>query len=473
MATAVEINEIGITQQRRGDFEAARLSYAEAYRLDPEFLPALANVAQMLARQGRLSTAVNCLRKVVAKFPHDPSQWLALGNALMRLEQWTEAKVALTRAAELRPENPDIWHNLGLMAYRRRDFCSAERYLDKVRELGVDKPEIVSDIAHVKLAQGNLAEGLMLYDESRWQTLVHSPAWDFHIPEWKGEDLSHKKILVHAEQGYGDTIMTSRFLVELDCDGITLAVTKDLIRLFDSQMWDMDVVDLAQLPENAHEVFDFQSPLYSVMRWLDISRDDIDPYPYLDAVVRGPKVPKINNVLDVGICWASGDRGDRLNWRRRVTDLKLWLPLAEVPNVRLWSLQKDHERHNIRVLGAEALVNDVTDDFSDWADTAGFVSQLDLVISVDTAAAHLAGAIGVPVWMISQHSPCWRWWNLENGNGLPWYDAMEIFWQSGPEDWAPVLNTVRNRLETLARDRRSKSWHQWQGRKPAQLSPIP
>jgi hypothetical protein len=132
-------------------------------------------------------------------------------------------------------------------------------------------------------------------------------------------------------------------------------------------------------------------------------------------------------MFNVGICWFSGRRGNYMDWRRRISSLEDWLPLSEVPNVQLWSLTPGDEAqsrdHSAR---AEALVLDDVTKFANFAETASFISKLDLVISVDTAVAHLAAATGKPTWMLSQFTPCWRWWGLEDGTGEPWYPLWKF-----------------------------------------------
>lgn len=448
MPTLVEAQ----TYQRQGGFQRAEAAYTEILKSDPSNLPALANCATLLAKRNKLVAAETMLKRVTEQAPYDADQWIAFGNVLARRGKFLESRHALSTAMDLRPENPDIYINLAMVAYQQRNYKDAEEFLYKVMALGLDTDRVRFDLAHSKMGQADLEMGLLLY-ENRWATLEHSPAWDYHIPEWQGEDLTGKHILVHEEQGFGDTIMTSRFICELSAREITLAVHRSIMRLFSTQEWGgIRVVDLADLPPNSNEIFDFHSPLFSIMRHLNVSRRTIDPQPYLLSTNQNAfPVPK-SGLLDVGICWASGDRGERKNARRRVTDLDLWLPLSGIHNVRLWSLQKEGGREAISQLSAEALIVDVMASVSDWADTASLVSQLDLVISVDTGVVHLAGALGVPVWMLSQYSPCWRWWDIEQGTGQPWYEDMRIYWQHEPDDWKPLLASVEADLEVFTRD---------------------
>jgi hypothetical protein len=132
--------------------------------------------------------------------------------------------------------------------------------------------------------------------------------------------------------------------------------------------------------------------------------------------------------------------------RRREADLKLFLPLIENPKFKIWSLQKGTNEEDISNLGLEGLVSDETGMFSDFYETAKFISGLDLVLTVDTAVAHLSGALGIPTFMLAQFSNCWRWWNIENGSGEPWYSGMRIFRQSVPGDWKGPVTAAINQI---------------------------
>jgi hypothetical protein len=431
----------GNDYQRQGDFVKAQACYEKAISLDPNHLPALANLATVLSAQNKLVAATAILHRVTSQTPNDPDQWLALGNVLMRRNKLVGCMPALCRALELRPENPDVHVNLAAVEYRRRNYEKAEELLNHVLSLGQTHHSTYFDLSHVKLGQGDLEAGLGLY-EYRWHTMVHGPAWDHHIPEWTGEDLTKKHILIHAEQGFGDTIMLSRFISWIRAKKVTFAVPGTLVMLFKAQTLgnEVSVIDLENLPLNASRVYDFHTPMFSMLRWLGATKQDINSKPYLFAPDDGPTVSKTNK-FKVGICWASGSHGDKqANWRRRVTDLETWLPLAEIPDVQLFSLQRDTGTKDIADIGAGGLIVDLMPEVDDWSDTAKLINQLDLVISVDTGVVHLAGALGKPVWMLSQQSPCWRWWNIENGNGLPWYSDFKIFWNQGPNNWSEMLD---------------------------------
>jgi Flp pilus assembly protein TadD len=450
MPTADELNRLGADLYVRGDVEGARFHYLAALELDPGFLPAMSNMARALSHQDKLDAAVVYVRRLLSVAPASGSEWNNLGNLLMRLSRHDEAFEALEHAKRLSPDNPVTWYNFALLSHWVGKFRDALGYMDQVEALGNTSHQVENDRAHMELALGeDLGRALELY-EARWWTMPHLPPWDYHIPEWKGEEIRGKSILFHAEQGLGDTIMTSRFAFDLaNCGAkITLCLPPELVPLFEAQVWpDVSVMSMNDLTTDVAKRFDLQSPMYSAMRWLGIEKSDIRPSPYFTA----PRIttePVSRGTFNIGICWASGTRTRELDWRRRVAPLKHWLKLAEIPGVRLYSLQKSPEAAEIADLGAEALITDPTRSFTSFAETAAFMEKLDLVISVDTAMVHLAGALGKSCWMLSQFSHCWRWWEIALGSARPWYDSVQIIRQNSPGDWEGQLAQVHERLRT-------------------------
>ena len=446
MKSANDLNLAGIELHKRGDFEGARLHYEAALKVDAFHTPALQNLAEIEHRRLHLATNVVMQRRLIALNPHDVNRYANLANCLSRLERYDEAEAALKVAVELGPDQPAVWHNLALLYIKTLRYTDALAALDKVQALGVNGHQVLNDRAHALLGLGRLPEALADY-EARWHTLVHLPPWDFYIPEWRGEDLDRRRILVHAEQGYGDTIMTSRFLRDLSSRypsaEITFGIPACMTDLFSAQPWCPPTMAIEMMcAENIEGRFDFQSPLYGMMRHLGIDLDDIHPDPYLtnpETLILGDADHRL---LNVGICWASGRRFTDHDQLRRISDLKDWLPLAELPHVRLWSLQKGTNEEEIAEIGAESLIVDIP--VRNWADTATIISNLDLVVSIDSAVAHLSGALGKPTWVPLQFTQEWRWWNVPTG--LPWYSKMEMFVQPSPGDWKAPLSAIAARI---------------------------
>ena len=451
MVSADTLNRRGVNLKRDGNDEGAKFHYLAALACDGEFVPALANVAEVLGAENKLHAALACFRRVVALAPFDGNQLMNLGTLLMRMEQFPEAEEVLNRVATMMPDVPQVWHNLALLHHRKGDFQQAITLMRQVQLLGKTGPEVDNDLCHMLLAEGRSLQRALEVYETRWWTIDHLPPWDYHVPEWQGEKLEGKRILVHHEQGFGDTIMCARFvrdLVERHACEVVFCVPEALRVWLAHQDWfGVCVISMEQLSAQDVAGVDFHSPLYSAMRWMGLEWEDIRPGPTLVP----PRVEcqgVDRRFFNVGVCWASGRRHTEVDWRHRHAPLHLWLPLAANPRVKLWSLCKGEEwEEEIAALGAEALITDHTREFRDWADTAALLAELDLVISVDTAVVHASAALGRPTWMVNQFSRCWRW--QESPSGRPWYNCMRIYNQTTPGDWMGALARCKEDLDEI------------------------
>jgi tetratricopeptide (TPR) repeat protein len=441
MPSALDLTCTGIVLHQKGDKFGARLHYLAALREDPKCLPALQNLGQLANDANELDSALAFTHKILHQCPNDGAQWSNLGNLLMRAERYDEATMAMERAAALIPDVPATWHNYALLHLRKRNYESALECINRAWRMGVRGLTIQNDKAHVLLHLGRLNDALPLY-EARWDRLNHLPPWDFHIPEWQGEDLTNKSLLVHAEQGFGDSIMWLRFAKSIKCGRLTIGVPRCMESL--AVELGLNVLAIEDMDDETMKDFDFQSPMYSALRWLGVERSHITGDRYIRIF---PERTSLDEKLRIGICWASGRRNSEHDWRGRYSDLGNWLELATVPGVELVSLQQGRDANDIAERRAEGLIDDTEINLAkDWLATAKIIADLDLIVTVDTAVAHLAGAMGKPTWMLSQYTNCWRWWDIENGTGRPWYNSMRILRQPTPGDWKTLLKTCVDNL---------------------------
>jgi hypothetical protein len=220
-------------------------------------------------------------------------------------------------------------------------------------------------------------------------------------------------------------------------------VPNELKVLFKRSFPFIEILALDDEALEGHLTYDFHSPMLSLMRWLKVEKPgDISPEPYLvgNAANVPMKLPEAR--FRVGLCWASGNHGPTHMERRRMAPLVGFLPLLERSDVALISLQKGKEVNDIIANGLEGLVFDLSPKLVDFAATADTIAALDFVISVDSAVAHLAGAMGKPCLMLSPYSRCWRWWT--SGMGLPWYRGMQVFDQSQSGLWdVAIADAIR------------------------------
>lgn len=438
-----ELYSVAVELQTRQENEAARLHYLACLALEPDNVYVLQNLATVLINLGKFFTSEAVSRRALALAPSNPYIQSNLANALTRLRRYNDAEDYLDEAVKSPLKNEQnfagIWHNRGLVKFILGDFDRALACFDKSLELQPNVVTVLADKGLCLLALGQIQKGLSLY-EVRWESLYRCQVWDLGIPEWQGEDLDGKHLLVHHEQGFGDGLMLCRFLVSLRDLGakLTVACPPNLIDLYQQNFPFANFVDWKD--ETLGTGYDFHSPMLSLLRWLKISGpNQIDAAPYLVSKSE-PKIKLPSTKLRIGLCWSSGDHGPKLLERRRNVPLNLLLPLLEIPNCRIVSLQKGNNEGDIAYYGAESLIFDPMPRCDNFADTAQIVSELDLVISVDSAVAHLAGALGKPVWMLGPFTRCWRWWHQTSGK--PWYQNFKIYTQSQDGSWDFACKTV-------------------------------
>jgi hypothetical protein len=297
------------------------------------------------------------------------------------------------------------------------------------------------------LLRGELREGFEKY-ESRWR-LETLPPRGFPAPLWNGEDLSGRTILLHAEQGYGDTIQCLRYVPQVAARGgwVVLEVPKELLGLA------RRLPEVGQLLARGDALprFDLQCPLFSLPRAFATTIETIPAQvPYLsaepEAIARWRIRLGERPGLKVGLAWAGSPQ--HRNDARRSIAIETLLPLLRLEGVRWFSLQVGERAADLARLPG-GLVTDLSPDLIDFAETAAVIGNLDLVIAVDTASAHLAGALGRPAWVLLRARPDWRW--LLEREDSPWYPSLRLFRQHRPGDWEEVVRRVAAALERMAR----------------------
>ena len=309
----------------------------------------------------------------------------------------------------------------------------------------------------VLLLMGRLEEGWREY-EWRWKTKpIAATARQFTVPQWNGESIGDRTLLLHAEQGLSDTLQFCRY-VPLIPDGakIVLEVQPSLER-FLSQLPGV----AALIPQGAAlPPFDLHCPLLSLPLALGTILEGIPaavPYLKADPMLAarwGERIAHIEG-LRVGIVWAGQDLEELMpSDRSRSTGLAMMEPLGEVSGVSFISLQQGEAATQRANPPYGMVLYDFTADLQDFADTAALIDRLDLVITVDTAVAHLAGALDKPVWLLNRFDPHWRW--LLDRDDSPWYPQLLQFRQSSPGDWTSVVLRVRDALQLLANGDRSQ-----------------
>jgi hypothetical protein len=304
----------------------------------------------------------------------------------------------------------------------------------------------------ILLTEGNYREGFPEY-ESRFKTREFPPC-PFRQPVWNGSDLTGRTILLHAEQGLGDTIQFIRYAAIVAQRGgrIVLTCHQPLIRLLSTLPSIDELVPLGYPTPN----FDVYAPLMSLPGILGTTLETVPaaiPYltPPAESNVRvispgsdtaKQQTQRSKPPLKVGIAWSGGHLYKKN--QSRSCPLKHFEPLLQLPDIAYYSLQKGIAQTTLAELVWETQIQDLGSQLGDMADTAAAIAQLDLVITVDTSIAHLAGALGKPVWVLLTYLPDWRW--MLHREDTPWYPTMRLFRQTQPGDWQGVLDRVSQEL---------------------------
>jgi Tetratricopeptide repeat len=371
------------------------------------------------------------------------------GTTLSDLKRFEEAYADLSKGIKLDPTHAETIYNRGTALKELKRIDEAVADFDQAISLKPDYADALWNRAMCHLLAGRYREGWLGY-EWRWQTgQMVSHRRVFNQRQWRGNtDISGKTILLHTEQGLGDTIMSARYIPRVVGTGarVVLDVPPQVIPL------------LAQIPGVAEIVtknqllpkFDVHCPMMSLPAAFATTLETIPSnVPYLSAPPDyiekwAHRLPK-STLLRIGVNWAGNPRF--MHDAERSIGLRPLLPLLSRPDVRYVSLQKDLREGDADILRANPQIIHVGDAIDDLGDTAAIIASLDLVISSDTSVVHLAGALGKPVWILLQFVPDWRW--LLDRDDCPWYPTARLYRQRARNNWAPVVSEVGQALSVL------------------------
>jgi tetratricopeptide (TPR) repeat protein len=427
--------------------DEAMQDYDRALAIAPEDLSILKDRGAALGFLKRTEEALECFDRALELKPDDPYFLYKRGNALSELQRHEEALAVLDRAFELAPDDADGLGDRGNVLSALQRHAEAIASYDKALQLAPD-----SAIAHwnrglALLRVGDYEQGWQEYEwRSKLKTSTRSRQ-EFTQPRWRGElPLEGKTILLFWEQGFGETLQFVRYVPQVVALGakVILQVQPPLKKLLEN----IDPAVTVTASEENLPPFDLQCPLMSLPAAFKTRLDTIPARtPYL-SVAPEPiakwreRLPQ-GRPLRIGLVWAGNP--EFLADRSRSIGLLPLLPLLSVPRVQFISLQKDLRPGDEELLRQHPQLAHFGDQLNDFSDTAAIMSQLDLVISSDTACAHLAGALGRPVWVLLQKQPDWRW--MFDREDCPWYPSAGLFRQPIAGDWDSVVRKVAAALE--------------------------
>jgi tetratricopeptide (TPR) repeat protein len=507
-------HNLGVALDRQGQTEAAISSYRQAIRLNPQFAQAHYNLGLALNSQNKRDEAIEAYRKALQFRPNYPQALNDLGNALAAQEKLDEAVVNYQKAMRLQPQFADAYYNLGIALGKQQkhdeamvqfrqairikpDFAEAHVHMGDVYRLKGETDEALVCFKHalrykpslpgahwnralLLLLCGEFEQGWAEY-EWRWAQYDFAKR-QFAQPQWEGSLLNGRILLLHTEQGLGDTLHVIRYLSLVNglrhntASRVVVECQPALVPLLSG----MPGIDLllpygAKLPS-----FDVHAPLLSLPGIFHTTLDTIPrAVPYLHAKPElvdhwkrraefGVRSAELNNCLStprsalrtdphflIGISW-QGSIANPAD-RSRSIPLSAFAPLARVDGVGLVSLQKGPGTDQLQELKGQFDVlelKDLDDESGAFMDTAAIMRRLDLVVSTDTALGHLAGALGVPVWLALTMAPDWRW--LLKREDSPWYPTMRLFRQTKHGRWEDVIKRMAEELKQAMNGKRAE-----------------
>jgi len=437
-------NNRGNIYQGMKQFDLAMEDYDAAIKLNTRFLEAHYNKANGYKEQNQFHEAIKWYKKALKINPKYFHAWNNMGLCCQSVQDFEGSLFAFQEGAKIEPNNYVIYNNMGFTLHVMMRLDESIAAFNKSIELNPNQTDSKFNMGFVNLLKGDLEKGWQGHEE-RWENKYRPSS----LPRvWNGEDLTGKAIYIVHEQGLGDTIQFIRYAKQLKAIGAAkiIAGVKPEIATLVSSMPEIDVIntDPKFIPE-----YDYQCPMMSLPYVFKTRVHNIPYEPYFKADVQ--KIQEFSRKmgtktkLRVGMVWSGGFRADQpeiwaVNERRNIKPEKI----AEIynPNVEFFNLQFGATEYPFPMI-------DLMGDVKDFSDTAALIENLDLVISVDTSTAHVAGAMGKEVWMLNRFDTCWRW--LEDRKDTPWYPSFTIYRQEKFNNWDNVVADIKRDLDARAK----------------------
>lgn len=438
-----------VSAHQAGDLDAAKGLYAEVLRIRPEHAGALHFLGVVEGAIGSGELAIEYIQRAIELDPSNAACHLHLGNVYKGLAQPDKAIASYLRAVELRPGYHMAYSNLGATFDQLGEFEKAIESYDQALALVPNYPEAQWNRAALALLLGDYAKGWQLF-ESRWAVKAHG--MQYRTPSgvrWTGsESLANKRILVFAEQGLGDTIQFCRYVLSLQKLGadVVLQVPTVLKGTLQTLSPSLSVIDESETPANcdyccpiASLPLAFGTTLQSIPAFASYLHED----PELFHVWK-QRLP-VTRKMRVGLVWSGNPQ--HLNDGNRSIALSKLLPLLP-DTCQYVSIQKEVSQSDMELLAARPDIFNAGPQLMDFTDTAAICANLDVVVTVDTSVAHLAGAMGVPVKLLIPFVPDWRW--LLGRQDSPWYPSLRLYRQKRVGDWSQAFDELVSDLTLLS-----------------------
>ncbi len=434
-------------------FEAEK--YEESYGcfkkcldIDPNYPHSYNNISVALTRLHRYDEAIKYAKQSLSVSKNSPQSYNNLGVTYMRANMSDESLASYAKAIELMPDYAEAYYNRGV-AYKQ--LSRLDEAIDSYKtalELKPSYKDVYLNLGIAYLCRGNYEEGWEFYEKRYYTNPEPGPEVRYKATKWDGSSLEGKKLLIYREQGFGDSIQFARFLPILNDMGaqVIFKCQSELKELLEANNLKASFIDKTVQDETVE--FDIYALLLSLPYFLKIRPDNI---PLAEGYIKADpqRVQEYkdkyfnNDKFKIGIFWQGST--DNKSDKKRSMPLEYLERLVDVPNVQLYSIQKGYGAEQLESSSQKDQIIEIGESFNDFTDAAAAIENLDLVIGIDSAFIHVAGAMGKPAWLLLAFEADWRWISGEEKTG--WYDSLRLFWQKEANNWDDVINKVIEELQ--------------------------
>jgi len=453
---AIELNprnylsyvSLGNAVLEKDELDKALNLFQTAFSLKPDEAGILLTIGNVYIKKDQLDEALATFNRLLELDPNSFDAYLNIGNTYLKKFNNDKVIEYCEKALELKPDFAEAYLNIGNAYKNKRDIDKSLYYFKKAVESKPDYADAHFNLGTTYLLNKDFDNGWVEYEWRIKRKKSGCPKLDFIQPKWDGSSLKDKTIYISYEQGYGDTIQFARFLPVLSSMGanVKFKIQASMEQLFNQSNLNAEIIN-SNYPDNLIK-FDTYTYLMSLPYLLKLKANDI-PFSngYLKADINKVSSYKEsyfnNDKFKVGIKWKGNPKGNKY----REIPLKYFYSLANIANIKLYSLQKGDGIEQLTDLPNEVEIINLGDSFNDFSDTAAAIENLDLVISNDTSIAHLAGALGKQTWILISAISEWRW--LLDIDTSPWYDSIRLFRQKEVKNWDEVFERVSSNLRKL------------------------
>ncbi len=447
---------LGKAYHVQGDIDRAIQTYEEAATLKPDTADLYFFMGNALLDQFRIDEAITCYKKAISLDPDHSETYINLGNGFHSQDNFDEAIACYKKAIKINPDFAEAHNNLGKVFADRLSLDKAILHYQNALKLKSDYAEAHFNYSTALLLSEDLKQGFKEF-EWRFKKSGRNTIYPHELknPRWDGSPFRGKRILVHSEQGLGDTIQFIRYLPLVKAKGGTVIfeVRESLYTLLEA-FPGVDQIETFSFTKKCIVPHDFHIPLMSLPKLFGTTLKTIPAKnPYIHAAPCKTNKWKVRigeTGYKVGIVWTGSPTFEASHLK--ACSLKHFARLAEIQEVQLLGLQKGDAATKYCRIPETARIDNLGPELKDFSDTAAVIENLDLVISIDTSVAHLAGAMGKPVWTLLPFSPDWRW--MLGRDDSPWYPSMRLFRQPEPGDWDSVFLQVETELKAILKQKK-------------------